>query len=226
MEAAMPAAANRAAVSAAKPRKERAENAAMRRRQLIAATARSIVENGLAKTTLATVSAASGLSQGVAVFYFGSKERLFAEVLRQQYEGYQCQWQAALEAAGDPVEQLAALIRADFDPAVCNADALVIWHAFWGEASARPLYAELSDRFDSERASAMCAVCARLLGGSARSAAEIGAGIDALTDGLWLRIYLSNGAMSATDGLQLALNFVATIFPEHAGRLTAATPKA
>jgi AcrR family transcriptional regulator len=195
----------------------------MRRRQLIAAAARSIVENGLAKTTLATVSSASGLSQGVAVFYFGTKEQLFAEVLKQQYEAYQALWQAGLATADDqPVAQLAALIRADFDPSVCNADALVIWHAFWGEASARPIYAEISERFDNARAEAMRAVCARLLGASTRSAAEIGAGIDALTDGLWLRIHLSNGAMTAADGLKLAADFVVTVFPRHAEQLTAA----
>jgi AcrR family transcriptional regulator len=223
----MAAAGNSAMVSAAKPRKERAENAAMRRRQLIAATARSIIENGLAKTTLATVSAASGLSQGVVVFYFGHKEQLFAEVLRQQYEAYQAHWQAALAAAGaDPVDQLAALIGADFDPAVCNGEALVIWHAFWGEASARPRYAEIADRFDGERARAMRAVCARLINAPGRSAEEIGAGIDALTDGLWLRIYLSNGEMSAADGLQLATGFVAAMFPQHATRLCEAARRA
>jgi AcrR family transcriptional regulator len=210
-------------VAVAKPRKERAENAAMRRRQLLAATARSIVERGLTRTTLATVAAASGLSQGVAVFYFGAKEQLLAEVLRQQYEAYQRHWQAELAAAGDqPIDQLAALIKADFDPDICNGDALVIWHAFWGEASARPIYAEISEQFDTERAAAMRDVCDRLLGASKRSGAEIGAGIDALTDGLWLRIHLSNGAMSAADGLQLARDFVATVFPDHAERLTRA----
>ncbi|MEZ5933520.1 MAG: TetR family transcriptional regulator C-terminal domain-containing protein [Alphaproteobacteria bacterium] len=219
----MATAGRRATIAAARPRKERAENAAMRRRQLVAAAARSIVENGLARTTLATVSAASGLSQGVAVFYFGTKEQLFAEVLRQQYEAYQTLWRTALAGAGSqPAEQLAALIRADFDPSVCNADALAIWHAFWGEASARPLYAEISEHFDNERAETMRAVCARLLGASERSAAEIGAGIDALTDGLWLRIHLSNGALSAADGLKLAADFVVTVFPQHTDHLAAA----
>ena len=72
--------------TATRPRKERAENAAKRRRQIIEATQRSIVKNGLSGTTLATVSAEAGLSQGVAVFYFKNKQTRRGEALRHQYE--------------------------------------------------------------------------------------------------------------------------------------------
>ena len=84
-----------------RPRKERAGNAAKRRRQIIEATVRSIVKNGLGRTTLATVSAEAGLSQGVAVFYFKNKQTLLAEVLRHHYEEYQKHWQKARKAAGE-----------------------------------------------------------------------------------------------------------------------------
>jgi len=208
---------------AARPRKERAENAAMRRRQIIDATIRSVIRNGLAGTTLATVSAEAGLSQGVAVFYFRNKQTLLAEALRHQYETYRQHWQAALDAAGpDPLARLIAMARTDFDPAVCNAESLMIWHAFWGEASARPLYAEISERFDDERASVMREVCATLLTDSGRPASDafaIATGIDALTDGLWLRMYLSTEAVDAASALKVTAQFLATIFPEHAEAL-------
>ena len=67
--------------AAARPRKERSENAAMRRGQLIKAALNSIVKNGLPGTTLATVAREAGLSQGVAVFYFQTKEGLLAAAL-------------------------------------------------------------------------------------------------------------------------------------------------
>lgn len=217
------------ATATARPRKERVENAAKRRRQLIEATTRSIVDVGLAKTTLATVSAESGLSQGVVVFYFKNKDQLFAEVLRHHYEIYQAHWQAALGGAGDdPVEQLAALMRADFDPAVCNAETLVVWHAFWGEASARPRYAEICKQFEKTRSEAMRGVCSQLLEAAGRSTAdaeEVGAGIDSLTDGLWLRLYLSDGSLSPADGLAMTIKFVSTLFPDHADRLALSAPR-
>ena len=65
-----------------KERKERKGNADMRRRQILDATLRSIILSGLAKTTLATVAAEADLSQGVAIFYFKSKNGLLSEALR------------------------------------------------------------------------------------------------------------------------------------------------
>lgn len=206
--------------TAQRPRRERADNAAMRRRQIIEATIRSIVRNGLPGTTLATVSAEAGLSQGVAVFYFKNKQALLAEALRHQYETYQAHWRAARAAAGpDPLSQIIAMVRADFDPAVCNDEALTVWHAFWGEASARPLYAQISERFDAERAGTMREACAALLAASGRpvaQAADIGSGIDALTDGLWLRIHLTTEAMDTAQALRITARFLAAAFPEHA----------
>ena len=211
--------------TASRPRKERAGNAAKRRRQIIEATLRSVVKYGLAGTTLATVSAEAELSQGVAVFYFKNKQTLLGEVLRHQYEVYQQHWLRALDGAGpDPLAQLVAMVRADFDPLICDADSLVVWHAFWGEAKARPLYAEISEKYDAERVTAMQNICAALLAASGRSApdaVDLGIGIDALTDGLWLRIYLSNDAMGTTQALRITAQFLVAAFPEHAEGLVA-----
>src|SRR3546814_18974745 len=52
-----------AKAAAARPRRERTENAAKRRRQLIEATIDSLVEHGLSATTLVTVYDGAGLSQ-------------------------------------------------------------------------------------------------------------------------------------------------------------------
>ena len=55
-------------------------------------------------------------------------------------------------APDDPVARIVALVRADFDPAICNRRTLTLWYAFWGEATARPLFASISEGFDRERA--------------------------------------------------------------------------
>ena len=95
---------------ATRPRKERKENADKRRGQIIEATYRSIVRNGLSGTTLASVSNEAGLSQGVAVFYFQNKQSLLGAALRHQYEIYQEGWQKAMSDAGsDPADQITAL---------------------------------------------------------------------------------------------------------------------
>lgn len=202
------------------PRKERVENATRRRRQIIEATLRSVVNNGLAATTLATVAQEAGLSQGVAVFYFKTKHALLAEALRTHFEKYRENWRKALEATGpDPVDRIAALIEADFDEDVCNPQALAVWHAFWGEANARPLYAEIAKELDADRAAEMHSACAELLqrDGKDQSHAELlAAGVDSLTDGLWLRIYLTPEIMSPRLALEITARHLAADFPEHA----------
>lgn len=208
---------------AARPRRERTKNAAMRRAQMLQATLRSVARHGLASTTLATVSQEAGLSQGVAVFYFENKQRLLAEALRSHYDTYRRTWKAHLEQAGpDPVERLAALMRADFDPAVFDPEALAIWHAFWGQASARPIYAEIADSFDSERAGVLAEICGELVGPGGEDPRSLAAGIDALTDGLWLRAYLAPEWPTAGAALETTGRFLRALFPDHAGRIAAA----
>jgi AcrR family transcriptional regulator len=71
--------------SPGRPRGEQVENTARRRRQFIEAAIDSIVERGMSSTTLATVAAGAGLSQGAAVFYFKSKDNLLLETLKYHY---------------------------------------------------------------------------------------------------------------------------------------------
>lgn len=212
--------------AAAKPRKERKENAARRRRQLIDATLRSIVENGLAGTTLATVAKAAGLSQGVAVFYFQNKQTLLSAAMEDKYAAYQACWEAARADAGDdPARQLLAMVRADFDATVCDADSLVVWHAFWGEASVRPSYLEIAEAHDNARLGALTQIVTALfaeLGRPTRDAAEFATTIEAISDGLWLRIHLATASMVREEACSICTRFLAMQIPERAELFLAA----
>ncbi|MGE3292048.1 MAG: TetR family transcriptional regulator C-terminal domain-containing protein [Geminicoccaceae bacterium] len=209
-----------------RPRRERADNAARRRAQILDATIESIVRHGLSATTLATVAEEAGLSQGVTVFYFKTKQALLAEALRWHYEEYRKVWRAALEAApADPIARILALVRADFDPAICNRRTLTLWHAYWGEATARPLFASISEAFDRERGTAMheqCDAAADLLDQEVWSAAELAVALDSLTDGLWLRMHLDPDSMDNARAHRTTLRTIAAAFPSrHAEILTA-----
>lgn len=210
--------------STGRPRKPRAENAARRKLQMIEATLRSVARNGLAATTLATVSREAGLSQGVAVFYFESKERLLAAAFRHHYEIYRRNWHRAHEAAGaDPVDRLCAVVRADFHPVVFNPEATAVWHAFWGQATARPLYAEISEEYDGERARALEAIAAELVGGGPApiDPESLSVIIDAVTDGLWLRNYLAPGWPDPAEAIRHAAEAIGALFPGQRDRIIA-----
>lgn len=208
---------NSAPLPEPRPRRERTQNAAKRRRQIIEATIDSIVTRGLSGTTLATVAQAAGLSQGVAVFYFKTKESLLTETLRAHYEEYRMIWREALESAGaDPVAQIRALISADFDIRVCNRRMLALWYAFWGEAKARPLIARLSTDYDGERDAAMRAACAaahQTISDSGWTPELLAEALDGLSDGLWLKLHLSEGEFDLGDARRTMLAMVRTVFP-------------
>lgn len=176
-----------------RPRKERRENAEMRRRQLLDAARRSILRHGLGRTTLATVADEAGLSQGVAVFYFRSKGGLLTETLRDLYQGYEDHWQAALATAGDdPIARLDALLAADFDAAACGPKVLPLWFAFWGELRFQAHYDAVAADFDTRRQHALAGVWHALLPESpAEEAGRIAEWMETLTDGYWQRLHLT-----------------------------------
>ena len=202
----------------ARPRKERKDNADRRRKQLIEATLRSVVSNGLAKTTLATVANEAGLSQGVAVFYFKTKDQLLAEALSHQYALYEDTWTDWLERSDPhPAARLSALMRADFSAEVCNHETLAIWFAFWGEAKFRPQYAETSREFEDRRSDEIRFICAELMAGATKEDVEqIATFIDSMTDGLWQRLYLSPDRFTVKEALPLTFRLLRSLFPEHA----------
>ena len=203
--------------AAKRPRKERTENAAKRRRQLIEATIDSIVEHGLSATTLATVSDGAGLSQGVAVFYFKNKQALLAETLRYHYEEYSKVWQSAVATApDDPVEKILALVGADLDERICNRRHLALWNSFWGEAKARPAFAEICDAYDSKHNEVLLALCKEaegLIADPSWKPEHIAEALDTMTDGMWIRMHVTPDTMDKKAGRALVGRFLATLMP-------------
>ncbi len=196
-------------------RKERKENADMRRRQLLDAARRSIRAHGLAKTTLATVANQAGLSQGVAVFYFSSKVGLLTETLRDLYAGYETHWQTALDAAGeDPADQLRALLVADFDEDACGPAVLPLWFAFWGELPFQAQYEAVAEDFDARRREALVPIWRALLT-QEEEATPMAEWMDTLTDGYWQRLHLAPRSVDRSAALVSASACLARLLPEH-----------
>ncbi|WP_233495547.1 TetR/AcrR family transcriptional regulator [Rhodosalinus halophilus] len=197
-----------------RPRKERKTNADMRRRQLVEATLSSIVRHGLARTTLATVAREAGLSQGVAVFYFETKQGLLTAALREIYRRYEANWMAALDAAGPRAEdRLLALLDADFRPEVCSRDALAVWYAFWGELKTTETYAEIAADFDARRFDALRGICRELVSGDA-DAGELAEWLDTFCDGYWQKLYLFPSAHGPEDGRRALRGLLARLLPD------------
>ena len=208
-----------------RPRGEQVENAARRRRQLIEAAIDSIVEVGMSATTLATVSKAAGLSQGVAVFYFKRKENLLIETLRYHYDEYNEVWRGAVAAAGpDPLDRLMALVFANLDPLLCTPRNLTLWNSFWGEAAARPQYRAICDahtRTHRDTLVDLCREARSLIVGASWTPTAVADTLDMMTDGMWARMHITPNQMSLDEGRRLVARFLVTVFPSEAARIRA-----
>ena len=163
---------------------------AIRREQLIDATMRTIARHGFARTTMAHVAKAAGLSQGIVNFYFKTKEALLYETLEHLAEEYESLLQRALDKAGsDPVAALDAMIETDLGPNACTPTKSAVWLAFWAESRARPKYRQLCRKLAETYHRQVCDLCAGL---AARGGYEgldvdtIARSFNALVDGLWV----------------------------------------
>ena len=180
-----------------RPRRERADNAARRRAQILDATIELIVRHGLSATTLATVAEEAGLSQGVTVFYFKTKQALLAEALRWHYEEYRKVWRAALEVA--PLDPVAASWPWSA-PTSTRRSATGARSPCGTRTGARPPPGPCSPASPkgSTASARRPAKPVRGRRGPARPGrvdARAGVGLDSLSDGLWLRMHLDPDSM-------------------------------
>jgi AcrR family transcriptional regulator len=189
-----------------------------RRAQLIEATIETIAARGYSRTTLTEVAQTAGLSHGLVLFHFKTKEMLLAETLAHLAEEYRQNWQAALAAVGnDPAEQLNALIEADFNPAICTPARLAAWCAFWGEAQSRPLYQSTYGGLDDAYNLQLEGICARLsaLGGYGRDPVKVARIIRVTTEGVWLDMMTMATPYPREEGLATTRTCAALCFPDH-----------
>jgi len=207
--------------STQRPRKERKGNADMRRNQLLEATRRSVVANGLAKTTLGTVATEAGLSQGVALFYFKSKTGLLSETLRDHYLRYHQNWKKALADAGDdPLVRVIAMIKADFAPEICNPESLALWFSFWGEQKFTPQYAAISSEFGIAHRDVMRSICTVLAATeSDLDGNDVSDWIENVSDGYWQKLHLQPESTNPDLATTATLRLLSQLMPKCAGRI-------
>ncbi len=183
------------------------------RTRIVESVVDMILAHGISGTTLANVAAHAGVSQGVLVFHFKTKEGLLAETLVRLFDEYRDAWMEAT-AAETPLERMLGLIRADFSASICTKRKLAVWFAFWGEAGAKPLYNRICAQAEEERASAMVEACRELASSVPISDPELLAhAIDACTDGLWLQMHIQGSDFPRAQALDASLSTLRLLLP-------------
>jgi TetR/AcrR family transcriptional repressor of bet genes len=191
-----------------------------RRSQLIEAMIETLATRGYARTTLTEVAKQAGLSHGLVNFHFETKEKLLAETLMFLAEEYRLNWTAALERAGDrPAAQLDALLRADFNPAICTPARLSAWCSFWGEAQSRPMYQDRCGSNDAAYIARLQDICAALTaeGGYPGTPARTARALRVTVEGVWLDLMTMTGPYHRDEALATVHAVAAAFFPGHFG---------
>jgi AcrR family transcriptional regulator len=194
----------------------------VRRQQLIDATITVLGHKGYAALTVADVAKQAGLSTGIVIFHFNSKDELLADTMQYLATEYRAHWDAVLKQAGpSPAAQLEALLLADFDPKVFTAEKLAAWIAFWGETQGRPTYDQICSSLDQERQMATQRLCEALIseGGYQLHGQVTMRALEALCDGLWLGVAADGaghpGRISVTEAHAILRAALKAFFPRH-----------
>ncbi len=191
----------------------------VRRKQLIMAAMDSISKRGFSDTTLRHVTEKAKVSHGVVNYHFASKEALYDATLGYLAQEHFDLWtKYQKEAGSDPAQQLAAILRADFDKKVCTHKKLAVWFAFWGQAKYRPNYLKIHNRYDNQRFEEIMRICARLIedgGYSDLSAQRATRLIESISDGHWLCLMLYPSETDGETCYQDSLHALSLLFPKH-----------
>jgi len=187
------------------------------RRAIIAAAIECIARDGLASTTLGTVSAQAEVSRALINFHFKTKDKLLAEVLNFLGYEYSAGWDGILtDASMSAEEKLLKLIEYDVSFAVRYPHYLSVWFAFWGEGKGNTLYREISfprdERYREDLKGVLFDV-AREGGYSDIDVLALDKGIWAMFFGFWLDAHVNPRDTFRSEALRSIHAFVSKFFP-------------
>ncbi len=197
--------------------RSRAAQKAFRKQQLIDATIDCINRLGIAQTTLARITERAGVSQGIVIFHFNSKQALFEQTLDHLSREYRAVWRSAFEKAGNgAADKLCSIVQSRFDPKVCSKKIIGVWYAFWGEAHSRPKVQAACGEIDREFSTAVLDLCREICaGGDTAVSAEIATlGIEGMIDGLWQNCLLEPDIFNRKQACRTVFELMEAIFPD------------
>ena len=196
---------------------------AERRKALLKAAFREVAEKGFSEVTLDDIAKRAGVSKGVTLYYFESKEDLFRELFGWLIDSIHGRMREAVAAESDPVAKVRALVALIFPSASKNRAFFRAFVDFCGLAARRESFRMVNERF--------YAGCREIDGGivaegmrrgafRVRDAQEAGSTMRAIFDGLMMQ-WLSEKDPEGSFGLyrdRCERQILAYLLPPSAGK--------
>jgi TetR/AcrR family transcriptional regulator, fatty acid metabolism regulator protein len=120
-----------------------------RRIALLRAAFREVGEKGFSEVTLDDIAKRAGVSKGVTLYYFRSKEDLFRQLFDWLIASIHDRMRDAVGAADDPTAKIRALVAVIFPSPSKNRAFFRAFVDFCGLAARRESFREVNERFYS-----------------------------------------------------------------------------
>jgi len=188
------------------------------RKLILQAAVDSIATLGLGKLTLDRVAERVGISRGLVVFHFKTKDNLIEEVLAYLGEKYSGGWNLILEAAAESdMSKLLRLIDYDIRFACDNPTFVSAWHAFWGELKGSDMYQEHVGQRDLGYANDYELLLQKISGEGKYNLQELSLvtrGLFMMMFGAWVQVHLNPGPDDYEVNTKAVRLFLRGVFPE------------
>jgi len=168
----------------ARPRRRRD---AIRRPQILATATELVREKGLWNVRISDVARRAGISPASVVYYFGSKDQLFAQAIAGADDAFYAAVEPELRELEDPAERLALLVVRS------STSDWVLWVDLWLYARHHPELAGAQRRFNGRWRDAIAATIQYGVGRGVWEVSEVGLSalrLAAITDGLAVQMLL------------------------------------
>ena len=120
---------------------------AERRKTLLKSAFREVAERGFSNVTLDDIAARAGVSKGVTLYYFDSKEDLFRELFSWMIDSIHERMREAVAGAPHPVDKVRALVSLIFPSPSKNRAFFRAYVDFCGLAARRESFRQIDERF-------------------------------------------------------------------------------
>jgi AcrR family transcriptional regulator len=169
-----------------------------RHQEILDAAARVITERGLAETRISDVADAAGVSPGLILYYFDSKDRLLAEALTYANDDFFVRMSREIRRLPTAKEQLRRVIDLSV-PEYGKLDEWALWIEVWVRALRDAEMAKDREILDQRwRQSIADIIRAGQAAGEfpARDADEIALRLGSLIDGLAIQVIMNDSQVS------------------------------
>ena len=189
-----------------------------RHKEILEAAARVITDRGLAETRISDIAERCGVSPGLILYYFESKDRLLVEALTYANDTFYVNMSRELRRTTSAKKQLARLIELSVPgllPEYERLDEWALWIEIWARALRDPAMAKEREMLDRRWRQSIADIVRHGRGTGefpeGIDADDLGMRIGALVDGLAIQVLLNDAALSPERMLQIGNEVAAAL---------------